>query len=54
MTFIILFLALIKICILGILAKIICWAFGLVFNWKIVIGLWAILIAFNIFLGGSK
>ena len=43
--------------IIAICVKLICWGFGLVFSWKLVIGIWAVLALVSSFFksnGGNK
>jgi len=37
----------------GILVKIVCWAFGLTFTWKAVIGIWVVLLTLWIVCGSE-
>ena len=38
----------------GILVKIVCWAFELTFTWKMVVGIWVVLLTLGIVCGSEE
>lgn len=44
----------VSIGLVGLLVKIVCWAFELTFTWKMVVGIWVVLLTLEIVCGSKE
>ena len=44
----------VSIGVVGLLVKIVCWAFELTFTWKMVVGIWVVLLTLGIVCGSEE
>jgi hypothetical protein len=44
----------VSIVFVGLLVKIVCWAFELTFTWKMVVGIWVVLLTLGIVCGSEE